>query len=220
MQHNAPGVLFLCHLATPDYNVIGAALPGIPVFIFGHNGYCGWSVTAMCPDVIDLFVETFESPDSDRYLYKGEWMDAEVMEEEVKIRFAGTKRLKVLITRHGPIIKRKGDKGLALKWMSHDPEFDSLGAFLRQNRAKSWDEFNAAMENFVGPALNQAYADIDGNIGYLAVAKVPVRAKGDGTLPASGSEGSASGRVIYPGNACHARSTPRKVSSRPRTRRS
>ena len=189
MQHNTPGVLFLCHLATPDYNLIGAALPGIPVFIFGHNGYCGWSVTAMCPDVIDLFVETFESADSGRYLYKGEWMDAEVMEEEVKIRFAKSRRIKVLITRHGPIIKRKGDKGLALKWMSHDPEFDSLGAFLRQNRAKSWDEFNAAMENFVGPALNQAYADIDGNIGYLAVAKVPVRAKGDGTLPASGSEG-------------------------------
>ena len=189
IQHNAPGVLFLCHLSTPDYNVIGAAFPGIPVVAYGHNGYCGWSATAMCPDVIDLFVETFESTDSDRYLYKGEWMDAEVIEEEVKIRFAGTKRLKVLKTRHGPVIKRKGNKGLALKWVSHNPEFDSLGAFLRQNRAKSWDEFNTAMENFVGPAMNQVYADVDGNIGYTGAAKVPVRAKGDGTLPASGSEG-------------------------------
>jgi penicillin amidase len=189
IQHNAPGVLFLCHLMTPDYNVIGAAFPGIPVIAYGHNGYCGWSATAMCPDVIDLFVETFESADSDRYLYKGEWLYAEVIEEEVKIRFARPKRLKVLITKHGPMIKRKGNKGLALKWVSHDPALDSLGAFLRQNRAKSWDEFNAAMENFVGPAMSQAYADIDGNIGYLAAAKVPRRAKGDGTLPASGSEG-------------------------------
>ena len=198
IQHNAPGVLFLCHLMTQDYNVIGAAFPGIPVVAYGHNGYCGWSATAMCPDVIDLFTETFESEDSERYLYKDEWLDAEVIEEEVKIRFARPKRLKVLVTRHGPIIKRQGSKGLALKWMSHDPAFDSLGAFLRQNRAKSWDEFNAAMENFVGPAMNQLYADIDGNIGYVAAAKVPVRAKGDGTLPASGSGGECEWVDIIP----------------------
>lgn len=189
VQHNAPGVLYMFHLKTPRSDCIGAGFPGLPIVVYGHNGYCGWSATSLCPDTQDLYVETFESPDSHRYLFKEEWVEAEVIEEEVRVRFSRPRRLKVIITRHGPVIKRKGNKGLALKWVSRDTSTDSLGAFLRQNRARSWDEFLGAMENFVGPAMNQVYADVDGNIGYAAVAKVPRRADGDGTIPCDGSSG-------------------------------
>lgn len=188
IQHNAPGVLYMFHLECPELNAIGAGFPGVPVVVYGHNGYCAWGATSLCPDVQDLYVETFESETSNRYLYEGEWLEAEVIAEEVRVRFSKTRRLDVLVTRHGPIIKRKGDKGLALRWVAHDTSLDSLKAFLRQNRARSWDEFVAAMENYVGPAMNQAYADIDGNIGYMAAAKVPVRAEGDGTVPCDGSK--------------------------------
>lgn len=189
VQHNAPGVVYMCHVTSPDMDIIGASIPGLPVVAYGHNGFCSWGATALCPDVQDLYVETFESEDSDRYLYRGEWLDAEVVEEEVKVRFSRTRRLKVTTTRHGPIISRKGNKGLALRWVSYDTELDSLEAILKQNRASSWDEFLSAMENFVGPAMNQVYADKDGNIGYIAAAKVPLRSSGDGTMPYDGSRG-------------------------------
>ncbi|PKQ28359.1 MAG: hypothetical protein CVT63_03105 [Candidatus Anoxymicrobium japonicum] len=188
IQHNAPGMLYLCHLTTPSSDIIGAGFPGLPVIPYGHNGYCGWTATSLCPDTQDLYVESFESEESNRYRYKGEWHDAEVIEEEVKVRFGRTRKLRILVTRHGPIIKRKGNKGLALKWVSQDTSFDSLGAMLKQNHARSLDEFVGSMENFVGPALNQVYADIDGNIGYMASAKVPRRAKGDGSIPYHGED--------------------------------
>lgn len=189
VQHNAPGVLYMFHMKTSERNVIGATFAGLPVIAYGHNGYCGWSATSLCADTIDLYVETFESGDSDRYLYNGEWVDPEVIEEEIEVRFSRPRRVKVIITRHGPIIKRKGNKGLALKWVSHEAELDSLAAMMDQNKAGSWDEFVGAMEGFVGPGMNQVYADVDGNIGYLSAAKVPLRAKGDGSVPYDGSTG-------------------------------
>ncbi len=187
IQHNAPGMLYLCHLTTPDMDIIGAGFPGLPVIPYGHNGYCGWTATSLCPDTQDLYVETFESGESTRYLYEGEWREAEVVEEDVKVRFGRDRRLRILITGHGPVIKRKGDKGLALKWVSQDTTLDSLDAMIKQNHARSWDEFVGSMENFVGPALSQVYADIDGNIGYMASVKIPKRAKGDGSVPCDGS---------------------------------
>lgn len=189
IQHNAPGMLYMCHLTTPSMDIIGAGFPGLPVIPYGHNGYCGWTATSLCPDTQDLYVETFASEDSDRYLFRGEWEDAEVHTEEVKVRFGRDRTLRIATTRHGPVIKRSGDKGLALKWVSQDTSLDSLNAMLKQNRARSWDEFRSSMENFVGPALSQVYADVDGNIGYLAAVKIPRRAKGDGSVPCDGAEG-------------------------------
>jgi len=186
IQHNAPGMLYLCHLTYPGNDIIGAGFPGLPVIPYGHNGYCGWTATSLCPDTQDLYVLTFESEDSDRYLFEGEWLQAEVVEDVIKVRFARDRKLRILITRHGPVIKRKGDKGLALKWVSQDTTLDSLNAMLQQNCARSWEEFYGSMENFVGPALSQVYADIDGNIGYMASVKVPRRPKGDGTIPYPG----------------------------------
>jgi penicillin G amidase len=189
IQHNAPGMLYLCHVTTPDMDIIGAGFPGLPVIPYGHNGYCGWTATSLCPDTQDLFVETFESEESSRYLFKGEWLEARVIEEDVKVRFGKGRRLRILETVHGPVIRRKGNKGLALKWVSQDTTLDSLDAMLKQNRATSWDEFVGSMENFVGPALSQVYADVDGNIGYMASVKVPKRAKGDGSIPCDGQSG-------------------------------
>jgi penicillin amidase len=186
MQHNAPGLLYLFHLKTPSFDVAGAGFPGLPAVAFGHNGYCGWAATNLDADNIDLYVETFESEDSSRYLYEGEWLEAEVVEEEVKVRFSKPKRLRILVTRHGPIMRRKGNKGLALRWMSNEVNPDTFGAMLRQCRARSWEEFASPMEDYLGPCSNQVYADVDGNIGYLAIGKIPVRRKGDGTIPCDG----------------------------------
>jgi penicillin amidase len=188
VQHNAPGFLYMFHLKIPSLDAVGAGFPGLPLVAFGHNGYCGWTGTSLCPDTQDLYVETFENEESDRYLYDGEWVEPKVLHEQIKVRFSKPRTLKIMVTKHGPVINRKGNKGLALKWLSHDPTLDSLSAMFKQNRARSFEEFTSVMENFMGPALNQAYGDVDGNIGYLAAAKLPKRKKGDGTIPYDGSD--------------------------------
>ena len=186
MQHNAPGLLYLFHLKTPGFDVAGAGFPGLPAVAFGHNGYCGWAATNLDADNTDLYVETFESEESSRYLYEGEWLEADVVEELVRVRFSKPRRLRVLVTRHGPVVRRVGDRGLALRWLSNEVFTDTVDAMLSQCRAKSWEEFRSPMDGYLGPCSNQVYADIDGNIGYLAVGKVPRRRSGDGTVPYDG----------------------------------
>ena len=198
MQHNAPGLLYLLHLKTPGFDIAGAGFPGLPAVAFGHNGYCGWAATNLDADTTDLYVETFESEDSDRYLYEGEWVEAEVVTEEVKVRFSKPKPLRVLTTRHGPIVRRVGNKGLALRWLSNEVHTDSVDAMLRQCRATSWEEFVSPMDGYLGPCSNQVYADVDGNIGYQAIGKIPVRRKGDGTIPSDGRNAECEWEGVIP----------------------
>ena len=59
------------------------------------------------------------------------------------------------------------------------------------NEARNWTEFTAALRDFVVPAQNFVYADVDGHIGYYAPGRYPVRASGDGATPAEGWTGEA-----------------------------
>ena len=198
MQHNIPGLLYLFHLRTPGYDVAGAGFPGLPAVAFGHNGYCGWAATNLDADTIDLYVETFESESSNRYLCEGEWVEADIIEEEIRVRFAKPRLLRVLTTRHGPVIRRKGNKGLALRWVSREVHLDTFNAMLRQSRARCWEEFSRPMEDYLGPCSNQVYADVDGNIAYQAIGKVPLRSKGDGTVPYPGEGSDCEWKGVLP----------------------
>ena len=58
-------------------------------------------------------------------------------------------------------------------------------------RATNFEEFRAALTNFMAPAQNFVYADVEGNIGYLANGLYPIRSEshdeaGNGLLPVPG----------------------------------
>jgi penicillin amidase len=74
-----------------------------------------------------------------------------------------------------------------LKWTSLDAKNDLFSAFASLNRAKSWTDFRNALRNYGGAMQNFIYADVKGNIGWIAAGKVPIRKTGDGSLPYDGS---------------------------------
>jgi penicillin amidase len=53
-------------------------------------------------------------------------------------------------------------------------------------KARNWEEFRNVMKRVWGPAQNAVYADVDGNIGYVMAARVPLRKKGHGEIPVPG----------------------------------
>lgn len=62
-----------------------------------------------------------------------------------------------------------------------------MDAVFALNKATDFKEFRSAAALFEVPSQNLVYADTEGNIGYQAPGRVPVRAEGhDGTLPAPG----------------------------------
>ena len=74
---------------------------------------------------------------------------------------------------------------LALRWTLYDGIHNP---FLEVDSAQNWEQFRQAFSTFDAPAQNVVYADVDGNIGYQATGKIPIRASGDGSLPDNGSD--------------------------------
>lgn len=188
VQHTIPTMFYLCHVSCEDHgcDFIGASFPGVPGVLMGRNSNIAWGATSLCPDVVDLYIETFEDGESLRYRTGNGWEDAEYRFEEIRVFPARKVMRRVVSTRHGPVISRRGNKGLALKWAGHETPNDSAGAFVRIGMARDWEEFNRGLEGYCGPAVNMVYADTSGNIGYRAAGRIPMREGHDGSVPLPG----------------------------------
>ena len=187
LPHRIPNTWYEAHLTCGDYDVAGVTLPGAPWVIVGHNRRIAWGFTNLGPDVEDVFVESFNA--QGEYATPTGWRKPEVRHEVIHVKRGRDVEMDVVVTRHGPIVSgqmpHEGRK-LALKWTLFDTGL-SL-PFFAVNQAQNWDEFRTAFRRFNGPGQNVVYADMDGNIGYQATGRVPLRASGDGTLPVSGAD--------------------------------
>ena len=187
LDHTLPSTWWISQIEGGGFDVEGFTLPGVPGVIIGHNTRIAWGVTSAAEDVEDVFVERFESATSDRYRADGRWLAAQHRKERIVVKGHADVVDDVLVTRHGPVVKRSGSTGLALAWtVLRDGQ--SLRAVTDFDRAADWTQFRAALSEFVGPTLNFAYADVDGHIGYQVAGRVPLRRAGDGTLPVEGDD--------------------------------
>jgi len=185
LGHSVPSVWYMLHLKAPGLNVSGVSLPGLPLVVIGHNERIAWGMTNTAPDVQDLYSETFSTTDSRQYLHNGQWIDAEVRDEAIRVRGERDYHLTVKVTRHGPVISHDGNRDLALCWTALEPHAVRL-PLLRINQAGNWQDFTSALRDFTVPMQNFVYADVDGNIGFYAAGLVPIRKQGDGSVPVPG----------------------------------
>ena len=187
-----PSIWYEAHLVGGDYQVTGVTMPGVPSVLVGHNARIAWGMTLAFTDCEDLFVEKFDPRSPQRYLYQGEWLEAEVVEETIAVKGRQQPHQEqVRITRHGPVISEVvgyTEQQVAISSMALRP-CQAFSGWLLLNRAGSWDQFVEAMRLIEAPQLNVTYGDVDNNIGYWVAGKVPVRARGDGSVPAPGWTG-------------------------------
>ena len=193
-----PGPFYLAHLVAPGLDVVGATLPGAPGVVLGRNQNIAWGFTNTNTDTQDLFIETLDPNDPTRYLAPGGSRAFETRTEIVAVKGAPDLEFEFRTSRHGPvlsdlqILNDQSDapgEVMALAWTALRDDDLSPQAILALSRAGNWREFVAALQDFHGPQQNMVYADRNGNIGFFAPARVPLRRKGDGWLPVPGSSG-------------------------------
>lgn len=189
---STPALWYQMHLVGTGYHVSGVTLPGIPLVMVGHNDRIAWGMTLAFTDCEDLFVEKFDPQDPHRYQFQDDWLEAQVVEEVIRVKGRAEPHIEpVVITRHGPVISDVVDypqMRLAVNSMALRP-CPAIRGWLLLNQATGWDDFVEAMRLIEAPQLGVAYGDVEGNIGYWATGKAPVRAKGDGSTPAQGWSG-------------------------------
>jgi penicillin amidase len=185
LELSIPPIWYELHLTTPGFNAKGFTLPGAPLIVIGHNDHIAWGFTNNGADVQDLYVEKFNPSAPDEYQVNGKWTKAQVFDEAIRIKGQPDEHLKVVVTRHGPVVHSEGDKVYALRWTALEP--GGLGnTYNWLSTAKNWHEFRDVMKRVWGPGQNAVYADTEGNIGYIMAARVPIRKKGHGEVPVPG----------------------------------
>ncbi|MGH6969018.1 MAG: penicillin acylase family protein, partial [Stellaceae bacterium] len=191
----SPGVWYLARIEVGGDVLAGVTAPGTPFIVIGHNRRIAWGFTTTGSDVEDLFVEQTDPHDPARYLAPGGALPFVTRSETIRVRGGAPVMLTVRTTRHGPVISDLADwnagdgkvLALATTWLADDDR--TPDALWNLSHAGSWPEFRAALRDFVAPQQNIVYADVSGHIGFIAPARVPIRAKGDGWLPTLGATG-------------------------------
>lgn len=192
-----PSLRYLVHLVGPGWNVIGAGEPALPGVAAGHNERVGFGFTIVGIDQQDLYVEEVNPANPNEYRYRGKWERMRVEREQIRVKGEAKPREIVLkFTTHGPVIyeDKERRRAYALRWVGAEPGAAGYLASLTLNRVQNWKEFLKAMERWKVPSENLIYADVDGNIGWVAAGLTPIR-KGpsgeswSGLLPVPGAEG-------------------------------
>ena len=191
LGHQMPNLWYEAHLRCStsgcgNFDAAGVTLPGLPYVIVGHNQRIAWGLTNVGPTVEDVYIETF-NPDG-QYLTPAGWKSPEHRHEVIHVKGKPDVVLDVALTRHGPIITDlvPGEsRQLALRWTLYEGTHDP---FFEVDSAQNWEQFRRAFSAFDAPGQNVVFADVDGNIGYQATGKIPIRASGDGSLPENGSD--------------------------------
>jgi penicillin amidase len=203
---HVPSLWYLAHMSAGEFDVIGATLPGAPAVAIGRNRYIAWGETNVAADVEDLFLERLDATGT-LAEYKGTMEPLRVFTETIQVSGGEPVHVTVRVSRHGPLVsdainannaeaERDADDPtpavlppMAFRWTALDEEDRTVLAFLRLNEARNWQEFTTALRDFVVPAQNFVYADVEGHIGYYAPGRVPIRSAGDGSRPAQGWTG-------------------------------
>jgi penicillin amidase len=196
----APSLWYFAHLSAPGLNVVGATLPGLPGVILGRNDRIAWGFTNTAPDVQDLYIESVHPANPQQYRTPDGWADFTTRSEAIRVKGEPDVTLEVRETRHGPVISGAlpvidhapldaRSYVIAFAWTALRPDDRTLQAGLKFNRAANWEQFLDGARDFSAPQQNIVYADVDGNIGFVAPGRVPVRKPGNdlhGLAPAPG----------------------------------
>jgi penicillin amidase len=192
LQLTNPSVWWEAHLVCPTIDVSGAAIPGLPGIIVGHNREVAWGITNVQADDVDFYIEKINPDNLRQYWFVDHWEAMRIERETIHVKDGDPIKMKILFTRHGPVI-REGEKGtpgraISARWAASEVPH-SAKAIYRLLKARDISEVRDALVFWTTPGLNFVFADTQGNIGYWCCATIPIRSKGDGMLPLPGWTG-------------------------------
>jgi penicillin G amidase len=187
-----PSIWYGMHLQSPDVNVFGGTFPGLPFVAVGFNEAIAWGVTNAARNVKNWHVVDFKDETKQEYHYDNMLLRSQLITEEIKVRGSNSFYDTVIYTHFGPVVydaqfpgcDRKNN--LAMKWLGHHPGKELLSFYLL-NRAKSYEDFEAAFQHYDVPSQNFAFAATNNDIAMYIAGLVPLQWK-------------EQGRFILPGN--------------------
>jgi len=203
LKLSLPSIWYIIHLQSPDVNVMGASLPGVPAVISGFNDSIAWGVTNAQRDLVDWYKIEYKDESRNEYLGDDNWKPARKVIEKFTIKGGDPFYDTVTYTHHGPILYDEnfhGDhdlKNYAFRWVAHDPSEEVL-TFFKLNRAGNHTDYLEALDHYASPAQNFVFASVSGDIAMRIQGKFPVRRKEEGKYLLDGTKSSSEWQAFIP----------------------
>ena len=190
-----PCVWLQMHISSPNYNVIGMVIPGMPVFMSGRNDKIAWGVTNMFVDDVDYFIQKID--DKQEYYQQNDSVKNKIEEyvDTIKIRNKDDYLYYKRSINKSPIITdflfindfnsaknlqpqkiKSTSPVLTMKWTGN-LKTNEIRSLLKVMKADNWTDFINGVDDWNCPGMVFSYADIRGNIGIAPRAIIPIRAK-------------------------------------------
>lgn len=202
--YSVPAVWWEAHLKAPGFELYGHHLALNPMALLGHNTRFGWSLTMFQNDDIDLVAEKINPERPNEVWVDGRWVAMTARQEIIKVKGQPDQLLTLRRSPHGPIVNDaipgdRAERPIALWWGFLETENPVLDAFHRLGRADTLARAREASSLIHAPGLNIVWANADGDIGWWAAAKLPVRPPGvNPTFILDGSTGEAAKAGFLP----------------------
>jgi len=165
---------------TPEFNVSGVAILGVPLPSLGHSRYCSVAMTTGGPDTSDIFEEELDPSNSLRYRYDGQWRDLTVRKVTINVKNDGKvepREVTLAFSHHGPIVATKNGKAYAMAIPYYD-EIELTDQCYEMMKARNLSEMKQALSRLQLMAQNIMVGTVQGDIYYLRNGRVPIRAAG------------------------------------------
>ncbi len=202
---NLPSIWYEMQISTPSYNAYGATFPGSPFIVIGFNDSCAFGFTNGGRDVRDYYEMKFKDDTRKEYWYNNEWKKTEFRVEEIKINGKLSFYDTVAYTVFGPVMydksysggRQTNNKNYAVRWKAHDASND-LKIFYLLDRAKNYNDYNAAAAYLSSPGQNIVFACKNGDIALRTQGDWPAKWKGQGDYIMPGVDSSYLWQGIIP----------------------
>ncbi len=173
-----PSIWIEMQLHAPGYNAYGVTFQGSPGIFIGFNEHIAFSETNTGSDVMDWYEIEFRDASKDEYWFDGELRETTKRIEEIKVRGGETIIDTLVFTHHGPVMVANPNDTVgdpiyhAMRWIGHEAG-NSLSTFIGLNKARNYDEYVSALENYVAPAQNFVFASNEGDVAIWVNGQFP-----------------------------------------------
>lgn len=206
---SVPGKWYFAMIRSDNWNAEGFTIPGLPAVVIGKNRNIAWAMTNVMADDCDFYSERLDSTGS-RYYIDNQLRNLTVYTDSFAVKDSLHYKFTIRKSHRGPIIsdvhtfnniypgEGKVKSVLSMRWTGLEFS-DEMFAAISINKADNWEDFKSALRFFTVPGQNFIYADINGNIGYVCAARLPVRSNVSPSLVYDGttSESDWKGFVPY-----------------------
>ncbi|HEY9221386.1 MAG TPA: penicillin acylase family protein [Lutibacter sp.] len=175
--YSQPAVWYEAHIVTPDYEMYGYHLAGVPFPLLGHNRNYAYGLTMFENDDIDFYKEENNPENNAEYKTPTGFETYKTVTKTIKVKDADDVIVNVRSSRHGPIMNDALDaitqsEPVAMSWIYTKFDIKVLDALYTISRATDIKDVKKGASMIHAPGLNIMYGDAKGNVAWWATGKL------------------------------------------------